>query len=274
MTLLEDSPWNYPGRATTVPGLLTRDGFRTFAGIDTDDVARTRLSQGGPFGGRTLADVLAEQRRTPVTGRFPLVLVGADADPDRLREKLVAAGREPVVPMLLGVLDGCASAFVAGVHPLGYVPEAVRRAPGERLGVVVALLSRGQLAAVVATKVRVTVRDATGMLTVHGAPWQDRRGAARLYDTDAGVLARDGVPVGFGAQSDALAAWPVEVRELVSRETGLGLHQVTVPRSVMPRLAADPALRFQVRVLLRDLGASVPSGLDDLRPTVGLPVSS
>lgn len=258
---LHASPWNYPGLPTQRPGLLTRTAFVPMESVPADLGSST-------VGGRRLEDQLAALNSSPLRMRHPVVLTGVNAEPDRLREKLRTAHVSPVVPMFMGTLDGYALTHGAGISRDGYVPAALRRAPGERLGVVVGFLDRSQLAALAATMPQLVLREATGGLGVHGTPWPGRFG---VFDGSTGVIAVDGRPLPFGTQAEVFAAFPPQVRDLLAQRTGLDPHRVTIPRLLMPRLQDDPTLRFETRMLLGEVGATVPSGLGDLPPSPLVP---
>lgn len=234
---LASRPWEYPGEPAEVGGLL----------------------QGGRLHPRVLP------APPQLEGRRAVVAVGSNASPAVLVRKLQRAGRGTTVPVLRGHVHGLDVGHSAHVSRAGYVAAAPFRAPGVRTPVVVTFLEPDQLAALDATEPNYTRRwldAARHPVELDGAPAPD---GVEVYVSDHGVLAE---PTPEGRRALRLrrqAAVLVRLR----RCPGVAPLLPHRPRAAARALAADAALRHEVRACLHAAGwvrpselALVPSGLN------------
>jgi hypothetical protein len=227
--------WDYPWAPAGGPGLLAGDRFTS----------------------RSAADLLQEYG-----DRAAVVAVGSNASPQVLQRKLCRKVEHGVVPILPGVLVGCAVGHSAHVSVPGYVAAAPYRDPRARTAVFVSLLDEEQLARLDATEPNYVRRrladDGRYRLELGDA----RPRAFHVYDGRWGVIAPpDDGPVPFTSQHELhgllRARWPAYEEILGSRrDTGGGEETTRL-------LAADEDLRTAVREALRNTGWARPSGLAD-----------
>lgn len=126
----------------------------------TRDVADPVRALGYPGSMTAEAGLLDDQSFHPwtaaVTAMLPsrsaVLAVGSNGDPRVLRDKLVARGASPVVPMVPAVVTGISIAHSAHVSLSGYVAAAPRDDPAGAVRGVLVWLDRRQRAVIDATE--------------------------------------------------------------------------------------------------------------------------
>ncbi len=219
-------PLGYPGRPPETSGLLLDDRFIALPGGALDDALRSR------------GKAVLEERR-------PVLAVGANASPARLRAKLT--GRAPVaVPMTYATVRGLAPGVSAHVSRPGNVPAAPMPASGVTCELIVVWLDDEQLAIVDATEPnyrRVAPPD-TATVSLAARPLACELYAGRHgYLVDAG-----GAPFTMTGQAELLAALLADLPALAD------LVGTRSPEEFVSRTRDAPGLRDQVRELWRGEG--------------------
>lgn len=226
---LASHPWEYPGVPADVDGLL-RDG-----------------QLHGPV----------RHRPEQLEGRRAVVGVGSNASPAVLARKLHRAGAPTTVPLARAHVHGLGVGHSAHVSRAGYVAAAPFRAPEARTAVVVAFLTPEQLAALDATEPnyrRRPVDTEHHPVEVAGLP---ALASVDVYVSEHGLLAE---PTPHGHHVLPLRRQAALLTRL-RRCPGVAALLPHRPRAAARALAADPALRGEVRERLRSAGWVRPSGL-------------
>jgi hypothetical protein len=196
--------------------------------------------------------------------RSAVVAVGSNASPTVMRDKLTRAGRNAVVPMVVGVVDNVAVGHSAHVSIRGYLPAAPMRRPGARTRVVVSFLDDAQLRAIDDTEGnydRVIVTEARHevMLVLHevrpgsnGDGWAEQLSEFHLYRSQHGLLRIDGETMFFPRQVE-VSGWLAAQR--VAPWDG---HD---PAEVSAQLSQDRALRDRAFRAFRERDLVIDDGL-------------
>ncbi|MCM2578145.1 hypothetical protein [Streptomyces meridianus] len=245
-------PLAYPGRALTEPALLTDRTLLELLATPAP-LRAWRVLGRGPRAvrpRRELDRVLSRLGQATTEHRRPVIGVGANASPDRLRRKLAAAGRPWAVPMVpvrvSGVALGCSGHISRG----GYVAAAPYADACAEATFVVSWLDDDQLRTVDVSEFPNYRRALLpGERFAMILPSGERLAAAHLYVSVHGVLAdAGGRPVpGGGPQADLLSMLlgaSARLRELL----GPG------PDAWVAKAGADRSVREQGTRLLREEG--------------------
>lgn len=247
------APLAYPGRPLTEPALLTHRTLLDLAATPAPLTAWQVLGGREPrgFRSRRELDRVLSRRGQPTTGqRRPVIAVGANGSPGRLRHKLSVLGGSWAVPMVpvrvSGVAVGCSGHISRG----GYVAAAPYADPAAEATLVVAWLDADQLRAVDGTESPNYRRlllpgDRFTMVLPSG----DRLSAAHLYVSVHGLLVdSDGrlVP-GGGRQADLLTM-------LLGASAQLRALLGPGPEAWVARAGADQDARELGTRLLREEG--------------------
>lgn len=245
-------PLAYPGPRLTAPAVLTERALLDLVPASAPLRAWHVLGGGRrAFGSRPELDrTLSRLGQATVRQRRPVIAVGSNGSPVRLRHKLTALGGPWAVPMVpvrvRGVAVGCSGHISRG----GYIAAAPYADSTAEATFVVTWLDEDQLRAVDGTEFPNYRRallpgDRFGMTLPSG----ERLSAAHLYVSVHGVLTgTDGRPLpGGGEQADLLGmllAASARLRELL----GPG------PEAWVARAGADRDVRELGTRLLREEG--------------------
>ncbi|PRX99588.1 hypothetical protein [Allonocardiopsis opalescens] len=257
-------PLGYPGVRPDRSGLLTGDGF-----------APLRPAAGAPLGewavepGGTLARRLAAAGAPALDVRRPVLAVGANAAPARLRRKF--DGRAPMeAPMVLAEVRGLEPGVSAHVNRAGYLPAAPVARPG----------AAGRLFVLWLTAEQLRVLDATEPNYRRRAITADR--ATVLLPSGLTVPALDLYVSRHGCLADGAGLpWPLADQRAMIGELLAGsarLRRLCGPGpDEFVRRAAEPAVRDAVRGVLRAEGrvldqpelTGLPPGTEPPEPALG-----
>ena len=246
------APLAYPGRPLTEPALLTDRALLDLVAAPAP-LGVWQISGRGPRAFRSRRELdrtLSRLGQATVGQRRPVIAVGSNASPGRLRLKLAAVGGSWAVPMVpvrvSGVAVGCSGHISRG----GYIAAAPYADAGSEATFVVSWLDDDQLRTVDGTEFpnyrRVLLPGGGFPMTL---PSGERLSAAHLYVSVHGLLAdADGRPVpGGGPQADLLSMLlgaSAQLRELL----GPG------PETWVARAGADREVRERGTRLLREEG--------------------
>lgn len=241
-------PLAYPGRPVTRPALLTDRALQELT-VEGTAPGGWQL-RADVLGERELEGALARLGRPPMERRRPVIAVGANGSPGRLRRKLAALDGRWAVPMVPVRVSGIAAGCSGHISRGGYVAVAPYAESTAEATFVVAWLAEDELRAVDATEVphyrRVLVSGDRFRMRL---PSGERLAAAHLYAGMHGLL-RDaaGEPMhGGGPQADLLArllAGSQRLRDLLGPD----------PRTWVARAGSDPEVRARGTRLLRAEG--------------------
>jgi hypothetical protein len=267
---LASSPSTYPGLIAPHSGLLMENKFPILTAVSSRRIGQSHVKIGpNEEGGRCtelpLNYVLLRNNVSSVDARFLVVAIGSNASPGVMRRKFEAHGESRILPMLAGTLQGFGVGHSCHVSAKGYIAAAPYRDPDMELRVVAALLDQGQLNCLDATEPNYERRTCTGGLTLESG---EQPKLFYVYDSRWGLLTppgRSALPL--TSQADLIGVLSTECPELldvVARRSSLARDQLTDVSELLPALAGDSALRDEIRELLRTLGWSQGSGLQDL----------
>jgi len=185
-------------------------------------------------------------------GRLPLIAAGANASPERLREKLGDALARSGVALVPAEARGLAVVHSAHIAAYGAVPATVLPCPGAVSRVFVLWLTAAQAARLDGTEalgVNYRRQRLTGLdLCLEGGT---RLAACDAYVSLHGPLARDGVPVALAAVPRSGVPWPpMDQRAVQAFAMARAGFSGTVADFVRANVA-DPAARARHAEALR-----------------------
>lgn len=252
----------------TYPGLPPRPPAALLIGTDVFTVRPVRAPTPGEWlvmpagpdvpaeavdGGRPLDHVLWEEAVAAVGQRTPVLSVGSNASPARLRRKLASAGLRAVVPMTAVRAHGLAAGVSAHVSTPGYVPATPVADPAAVADLWVLWLDADAVRAVDGTEPnyqrrrvppRYPIRLTSGV-TVPGC---------RVYVSRHGCLA------GSGGAPRHLTDQATLISGLLAEVPGLAALAGATPAEWMRR-TRDGRVREAIRCLFLAAGIVRDSGL-------------
>ncbi len=237
----EDYPWDPAPTAGTVDA----GGFVPLAETDLEAALGAELDRRG---------------LDPLQDRAAVVGVGSNRNPEVMRQKFLAAGASPVLPLTPIVVPGIGVGHSAHVSRRGYLAAAPFVTSADvRTELTLSWLDQGQLAALDATEPnyeRIPLEQPPPL----GA------GPLWIYRSRWGVLAVDGRPLPLSSQRDLhtlLAALPGLAYLFAPQTAAAATAPAPEPAETVRRLAAAE-VRERVRRCLLRAGFVRASGLGEV----------
>ena len=251
-------PLTYPGTVPDASGLLLDDAYVPLRPDHGRPVGEWPLEFDGER--TTLAGVLARAGRAPMAERHPVLAVGSNAAPTRMRRKLRTQALEPLLPMTVADVDGVAPGVSAHVSRPGYLPAVPIARPG-RSRLFVLWPDDAELEAIDATEPNYRRR----LLPVDRYPVTLASGP-RLSSCFA-YVGRHGCLIDDAGRPRRLTGQATLIRVLLAESAALRELCGSTPEEFVDSVR-DPAVREAVKTLLRDEGR-VAAQPEFARPPAG-----
>lgn len=256
-------PWEYPGVAAPVAGLLVADRFFPVAVVAGRPAGEAQVvdaeGRWSPAPGVVLSldEALRREGVALTAGRTVVVATGSNAAPAVMHRKCLLGRVSAVVPFLPATVESVGIGHSAHVSTTGYVAAAPFPAPGITTRVTVSLLDVEQRACLDRTEPNYELQALDADRFPLELASGERPAGFNVYESRWGVVAPSGVPLALRRQQDLFE----RLWELPGAQAVLGPRADV--RTVTGRLAGEAGRvrRRAMRTWLDDSGAVMAARL-------------